>query len=240
MRKVLAFALAAILALGIVPAMALETVNPDTIAAEVKIEPNALQAQGSSVTPIDQLKDTTLTTAISSIPLNTSKYNPVANPQMVANVNSATTDDQLKMYKQMGINAVELSIKDDELTYDALYPIVERLRNFENGGFEILLASNGKFQKDTVIHLQAEGFDAEIERFKDYLKLMDSVNIRTVAIAWQPNGISRSGDTPVMIHGASAGATNMEGIDPYEIKNDRIYTREEMWTTFKAIPHNKK
>ncbi len=233
MRKVLAFALAAILALGIVPAMALDTVNPDTIAAEVKIEPNALQAQGSSVTPIDQLKDTTLTTAISSIPLNTSKYNPVANPQMVANVNSATTDDQLKMYKQMGINAVELSIKDDELTYDALYPIVERLRNFENGGFEILLASNGKFQKDTVIHLQAEGFDAEIERFKDYLKLMDSVNIRTVAIAWQPNGISRSGDTPVMIHGASAGATNMEGIDPYEIKNDRIYTREEMWTTFK-------
>jgi mannonate dehydratase len=136
------------------------------------------------------------------------------------------------MWKQMGINAVELSIGDDELSYEVLYPVVERLRNFPNGGFEILLASNYTFQKDRIIHLQLEGWEEEIERFNDYLRLMSRLNIRTVAIAWQPNGISRSGDTPKSIHGANAGATNMEGIDPMELKNDRYYTREEMWKTF--------
>ncbi len=195
----------------------------------IMIEPNTLLEAADTVTPP---KTTTLTAAYSAIPLNTAKTNPVANPQMVAGVSSKTTDDELKMWKQMGINAVELSIGDDELTYEALYPVVKRLRNFENGGFEILLASNYTFQKDRIIHLQLEGWEKEIERFNDYLRLMSSLNIRTVAIAWQPNGISRTGDVPVMIHGASAGATDMEKLDPMELKNDRYYTREEMWKTF--------
>lgn len=236
MKKYLALFLAAAMALTALPVFAesadtAATVDAEAIAEAVKIEPNALLEKAKLINPVDSLPSTvSLGTAV---PLNTAKTNPVAYPQIVAtSVSSSTTDDQLKMYKQMGINAVELSIGDDELTYEALYPIVERLRNFENGGFEILLASNYKFQKDTVIHLGTEERDAEIERFKEYLKLLSSVGIDTCAIAWQPNGISRSGDTPVMIHGADAGATNMEGIDPFEIKNDRIYTREEMWETF--------
>ena len=232
MKKIAALVLSAAMALGAVPALALEPVVPEAVEEAVKIEPNALLEKANAITPTDELK-TTLSTAISSIPLNTAKTNPVAYPQMIAtSVSSATSDAQLKMYKQMGIDAVELSIGDDELTYEALYPVVERLRNFENGGFEILLASSYTFQKDKIIHLQSEGFEEEIERFKEYLKLMNQLNIRTIAIAWQPNGISRSGDTPVLIHGADAGATNMEGIDPLELKNDRIYTREEMWQTF--------
>ena len=219
---------------GTVSAIALEQVNPAKVEEAAKIEANTLMDAAAAVTPpIDSLK-ARIIPADSSIPLNTAKTNPVAYPQLVANgVSSKMTDDELKTYKQMGIHAVELSIADEDLTYEALYPVVDRLRNFENGGFEILLASNYTFQKDKIIHLQSEGFDQEIERFKDYLRLMNRLNIRTVAIAWQPNGISRSGDTPVLIHGANAGVTNMEGIDPLELKNDRIYTREEMWETFK-------
>ena len=233
MKRVFALLLAAAMSFSCVPAFALEEVDPDKVAEAIKIEPNALQGKASTVTPAEEIAaNTTLTPAYSAIPLNNAKTNPVARPQIIAGVNSSTTDDELKMWKQMGINAVELSIGAEELTYEALYPIVERLRNFENGGFEILLASYGKYQKDTIIHLQLEGWEEEIEKFNDYLRLMDQVNIRTVAIAWQPNGISRSGDVPVMIHGANAGATNMEGIDPYELKNDRMYTRDEMWKTF--------
>lgn len=233
MKKIVALLTAAALMAGTVSTFALEQVDPAKIMEAVKIEANALIDTAAAVTPTDSLK-TRILPAYSSIPLNTAKTNPVAYPQMVANgVNSKTTDDELKMYKQMGINAVELSIADEELTYEALYSVVKRLRNFENGGFEILIASNYTFQKDKIIHLQSEGFDQEIERFKDYIRLMNRLNIRTVAIAWQPNGISRSGDTPVLIHGANASATNMEGINPLELKNDRIYTREEMWGTFK-------
>jgi len=233
MKKILALALAALMGLSTVSALALDAVDPDKVAEAIKIEPNRLQEYASTVTPAEDVaKNTTFGVAYSAIPLNTAKTNPVARPQIIAGVNSKTTDDELKMWKQMGINAVELSIGADELTYEALYPIVERLRNFPNGGFEILLASYGKYQKDTKIHLQQEGWEEEIEKFNDYLRLMNSVGIRTVAIAWQPNGISRSGDTPVQIHGANAGATNMEGIDPYELKNDRMYTRDEMWKTF--------
>ena len=242
MKKYLAVLLAAMMLLCTVSVFAeapaaeeapAHVLGDDPIYDGIMIEPNRLQGYASTVTPADDVaKTTTLTPSYSAIPLNTAKTNPVARPQIIAGVNSKTTDDELNMWKQMGINAVELSIGADELTYEALYPIVERLRNFPNGGFEILLASYGKYQKDTVIHLQLEGWEEEIERFNDYLRLMNRVNIRTVAIAWQPNGISRSGDTPKSIHGANAGATNMEGIDPMELKNDRYYSREEMWKTF--------
>lgn len=242
MKKYLALLLAAMMLLSTVSVFAeapaeeaapAHVLGDDPIYDGIMIEPNRLMDYASTVTPAEDVaKTTTLTPAYSAIPLNTAKTNPVARPQIIAGVNSKTSDDELNMWKQMGINAVELSIGDDELSYEVLYPVVERLRNFPNGGFEILLASNYTFQKDRIIHLQLEGWEEEIERFNDYLRLMSRLNIRTVAIAWQPNGISRSGDTPKSIHGANAGATNMEGIDPMELKNDRYYTREEMWKTF--------
>ena len=241
MKKLIVLLLAAMMAFSVFVAIAEQTegeapthvLGEDPIYDAIMIEPNALLEKAGTVTPAEQVAaNTTFGVAYSAIPLNTAKTNPLAKPQIIAGVSSKTSDDQLKMWKQMGINAVELSISADELSYDALYPTVERLRNFENGGFEILLASYGKYQKDTVIHLQLEGWEEEIEKFNDYLRLMDSLNIRTVAIAWQPNGISRSGDIPKMTHGANAGATHMEGIDPMELKNDRYYSRDEMWRTF--------
>lgn len=50
-------------------------------------------------------------------------------------------------------------------------PIVERLRNFEEGGFKILPASNDMLQKKTAIHLALENRDEELQRFKDFMKL---------------------------------------------------------------------
>lgn len=171
-------------------------------------------------------------TIVSAVPLNTAKTSPVAFPQMKVTVRSNTTDEQLMMWKQMGINAVELSLADEELTYEAALPIVERLRNFPEGGFEILLATNGKLQKNTSIHLALEDRDAEIERTKEFMKLLSSLDIHTMAIAWQPFGISRSTATPKMIHGAAAGVSDMEEILNFPNAGERVYTREEMWQTF--------
>ncbi len=172
-------------------------------------------------------------TTVSAIPLNTAKTSPVAYPKMVASgVNSKTTDDELKMYKQMGINHLEISFADDELDYETMKTIVERFRNFEEGGFDILLATNGKLQKNTAIHLALANRDEEIERTKEFMKNLSSLGIDTMAIAWQPFGISRSNSTPKSIHGANAGASDMEEILNFPLKGERIYTREEMWETF--------
>lgn len=173
-------------------------------------------------------------TTVSAIPLNTAKTSPVAYPKMVASgVNSKTTDDELKMYKQMGINHLEISFADDELDYETMKTIVERFRNFEEGGFDILLATNGKLQKNTAIHLALANRDEEIERTKEFMKNLSSLGIDTMAIAWQPFGISRSNSTPKSIHGANAGASDMEEILNFPLKGERLYTREEMWETFK-------
>ena len=169
MKKILALLMAMMMLLGTVAALAeapaeeaapAHVLGEDPIYDAIVIEPNRLQGMASTVTPAEQVAaTTTFGVAYSAIPLNTAKTNPVARPQIICGVNSKTSDEQLKMWKQMGINACELSISADELTYEALYPTVERLRNFENGGFEILLASYGKYQKDTIIHLQLEGWE---------------------------------------------------------------------------------
>lgn len=178
-------------------------------------------------------KDTLVQTTVSAIPLNTAKTSPVAYPKLVANgVGSSTTDDELRMFKQMGINHLEISFKDDELDYETMKTIVERFRNFEEGGFDILLATNGKLQKNTSIHLALEDRDAEIERTKQFMVNLSRLGIDTMAIAWQPFGISRSDSEPLMIHGASAGASDMEQILNFPLKGERLYTREEMWETF--------
>ena len=204
MKKYLALVLMALMLLGNVAALAEET------------EPSTL-----------------VQTIVSAVPLNTWKTNPVANPALAFSANSSITDEQLLMYKHMGYTGVELSFSDDELEdFDAMKAIVERLRNFENGGFEILLATNGKLQKNTDIHLAYETRDAEIERMKQFIINLNALDIDLCAIAWQPFGISRSGDTPKMVHGAKYSASDLSVILDFPYAGDRLYTREEMWETF--------
>lgn len=230
MKKHLALILAGMMALGCTAfaeeqAQVQEPNKPQDISYRVDTNP--------LVFPQEDANSLLTQTILTAVPLSTSKTSPLAMPQMVANgVSSSTTDDELKMYKQMGINAVELSLKDDELTYEAAAPIVQRLRDFEEGGFEILLATNGKLQKNTAIHLALENRDEEIQRTIDFMKLLNQLDIHTMAIAWQPFGISRSQVTPRMIHGANAGASDMEEILNFPNKGERVYTREEMWETF--------
>ncbi len=182
-------------------------------------------------------------TILSAVPLSTAKTNPVAMPQVIATVRSSTTDEELMAWKSQGISAVELSLGNDELTYEAAAPIVERLRNFPYGGFEILLATNPALQKDTAIHLALDNRDEEIQKTIDFMALLSSLDIHTMAIAWQPYGISRaSTNESVTLHGGSASNVNMNKVAELPIKGERIYTTEEMWETFgyfldKVLPY---
>lgn len=237
MKKFLALFLVLILTASIASAGIINKNMTDEeklyVEQQVRIDTNPLWDAYVNFTPASAIDTSNIVPAYSAIPLNTQKYNPVGFPQVKCGLSSSSTDNTMRMYKQMGVNTCELSIKANELSYEALYPVVERIRNFEEGGFEILLASYSKYQKDSIIHLQKEGWEEEINLFIDYLKLCGELKIPTVAIAWQPNGIGRTGGTPTLVHGASSGVTDMaQGFDPYALGNDRYYTREEMWETY--------
>ncbi len=172
-------------------------------------------------------------TIVSAVPLSTWKTSPVANPKMAFGASSKTTDEDLTLYKQMGYTGCELSFTNEELEdFEAMQALVDRIRNFPNGGFEILLATNNKLQKDTDIHLAYETRDSEIERFKKFVMDLSALDIHLCAIAWQPFGISRSGDVPKMVRGANTSASDLAVIMAKPNKADRVYSREEMWETF--------
>jgi len=157
-------------------------------------------------------------------------------PKMVWGVSSSTTDDELKMVKQMGINHVELSLSDTQLTYEVAAPIADRFRNFEQGGFTITLGSNGTLQKNTAIILGKEGRDAAIQTFKDFVTVLGRLQIPVTAIAWQPNGIVRtSGLTNKYTHGGKSSIADMKAINalPIAAKVGRVYTEDEVWAAFK-------
>lgn len=155
-------------------------------------------------------------------------------PRMEGQVSSRTTDDELHMLHEMGITNVAVTFSDSELTYAAAAPIVSRLRNFANGGFNITLGSNGGLQKNTAIILGTSGKDAAIQTFKNFVIVLGQLQIPVTAIAWQPNGIVRSkGFTNKYTHGGSAGIADMADIKKMAIANGRVYTDAEVWATFK-------
>lgn len=178
--------------------------------------------------------NTLVMNTVSAMPLSTYKTSPVALPKMTLNgVSSSTSDAELRFAKQMGINHVELSFTADELDdFEAMKALVERVRNFEHGGFDIVMCTNNKLQKCTSIHLALEDREYWIERTKTFMKNLAALECDTMCIAWQPYGISRSGDTPVMTNGAGFSANNVETVLYEPLKGERLYTREEMWETY--------
>lgn len=166
-------------------------------------------------------------------PLNLIKNKPM--PRLVGQVNSKTTDDELKMLKQMAIDDVELSFADSEMAYEAAAPIVARFRNFPNGGFNITLGSNAGLQKNTAIILGRSDRDAAIEVFKNFVMVLGRLEIPTTAIAWQPNGIVRSkGIVPKNTRGGASSVADMAEIVKMPIANGGVvYSEEQVWATFK-------
>lgn len=189
-----------------------------------QVDSSAIAAQSSTL----------LQNTVSAVPLSTYKTSPVALPKMTLNgVRTKTTDDELRLAKQMGIDHVELSFTDDELDdFEAMKALVTRVRTFEHGGFDIVMCTNNKIQKCTSIHLGLEDRDYWIERTKTFMKNLAALECDTMCIAWQPYGISRSGGTPVMTNGAGFSASNVEAVLDKPLKGDRLYTREEMWETY--------
>lgn len=217
-------------------ALAEETAAEEVVGQKAYMGGFDLVKNTATVDPasITENADTLVMKTVSAVPLSTWKTSPVAMPKMTLNgVRSTTTDAELRLAKQMGINHVELSFTDDELDdFEAMKALVARVRNFEHGGFDIVMCTNGKIQKCTSIHLALDDRDYWIERTKTFMKNLAALECDTMCIAWQPFGISRSGGTPVMTNGAAFSANDIEKVLDKPLKGERFYTREEMWETY--------
>lgn len=154
-------------------------------------------------------------------------------------VRTVDSDDTLAFIRQMGIEAVSLSLKAEELTEDCILRQKERLEKF---GLTVSDASCNELQKNKSIHLNLPDRERQIERFIRMLEVMGKTEIPFTSIAWQPNGILRT-DHRVGKHtrGGISSFCDQNEIMARPLAEERAYSEEEIWGNFeyfmdKVIP----
>lgn len=140
------------------------------------------------------------------------------------------TDEELAFIREMGIHWLNLNVMPQEATYDTLAREQERLAGFD---LEISDLACPPLQKNPSIILGRADRDAQIRQFADFVRLSAAVGVPVVSVAWQPNGIFRTGRAvcPHSRGGVTAYA-DMDEINARPIANDRTYTSEEVWDNF--------
>lgn len=143
---------------------------------------------------------------------------------------ASTPDNELQLIREMGITNVDLNFDYETCNYDDLSAVLEHLKQF---GLEAGNLSCMPLQKNKIIDLGWDTRDAEIYKYNDLIRLAHKVNVPIVSVAWQPNGILRTGRKEFKsAHGGITGYVDMEEISKRENANDRLYTVDEIWENF--------
>lgn len=154
-------------------------------------------------------------------------------------VRTVDDDNTLKFIQQMGIEYVSLALKRNEIDYGIIMEQKERLAKY---GLTVSDAACNDLQKNKSIHLNRPDRDEEINAFNDMLTVLGKAEIPFTSIAWQPNGILRSGHgVGKYTRGGIAALCSQSEIDARPIAEDREYTEAEIWSNFeyfmkKVIP----
>ena len=152
-------------------------------------------------------------------------------------IRSATTDAELAFIRQMGIEYVEINVKEEETTPEALKAFADRLAAF---GLKICNVSCMSLQKNDIIDLnltekdgKAVSRDEEIARFNQFVRNVATIGVGTVSVAWQPTGIKRT-DHRVgqYTRGGTSAYCDMAEIDAKPDDYPRTYSEEEVWENF--------
>ena len=152
-------------------------------------------------------------------------------------IRSATTDAELAFIRQMGIEYVEINVKEEETTPEALKAFADRLAAF---GLKICNVSCMSLQKNDVIDLNLKekngapaDRDVEIAKFNQFVRNVATIGVDTVSVAWQPTGIKRSGrQEGKYTRGGVSAYADMAQIDAMPNDYDRTYSEEEVWENF--------
>lgn len=137
----------------------------------------------------------------------------------------------LSFIRQMGVECVSLMMKPGEITYDCICREKERLGRF---GLTVTDAACNELQKNKSIHLNLPDRDRQIERFLHMLEVLGRAEIPFTSIAWQPNGILRTGCAAGKhTRGGRSFFCDQEEIMARPYAEGREYTEEEIWDNFR-------
>lgn len=145
-------------------------------------------------------------------------------------IGTRNSDEELAFIREMGVEVVNLNVPLEESGYEALMRAKERLAGF---GLEVGDVACGVLQKNPAIDLGWADRDREIDKFIASVEAAGKAEIPIVSVAWQPNGILRSGwRVGKHTRGGEAMYADMEEILSRPNANDRAYTPEEIWDNF--------
>lgn len=148
--------------------------------------------------------------------------------QMPARANH--TDEELAFIREMGVKYLNMNLMPEDATYEKAMTLFDRLAKFN---LEVSDLACPPLQKNTSIILGKPNRDEEIAKFIGFVRLAHKVNIPIVSVAWQPNGIFRTGRAPrPMTRGGVSAYADMKEIEARPISNDREYSEEEIWANF--------
>ncbi len=146
-------------------------------------------------------------------------------------VNTLEPDDNLCFIREMGIEFVTLSLRPEEVEIDTLLRVKERFSKFD---IKVSDAFCTPLQKNKIIQLGLDGRDAEIDKFSNMLYVLGRAGIEFTSVAWQPNGILRTGmKAGKFTRGGVSMYADMEEIGARPYANGRDYSEEEIRETFK-------
>jgi len=144
--------------------------------------------------------------------------------------NAQTTDAELQLIREMGITNVDLNFGLAQCSEQGVRDILARLARFG------LVAGNLScmpLQKNPSIILGRDDRDEHIERFRDLVRIAAAVGVPVVSVAWQPNGILRTGRAACELsHGGLTGYVEQAEVEARPAANGREYSADEIWDNF--------
>ena len=140
------------------------------------------------------------------------------------------SDEQLSFIREMGLTYLNLNIPLEDCRAEVLLPLAERLARFD---LKISDLACPQLQKNPDIILGRPGRDAAIRQFQDLIGLCRQVGAPLVSVAWQPNGIFRSGRrSGAHTRGGVSSYADMAELQARPPVNDRVYEADELWENF--------
>jgi len=150
---------------------------------------------------------------------------------VIFTTDKCTTPQELQLIREMGIDNVDLNFGLEFCNETDLTRILTHLKHY---GLTAGNLSCMPLQKNKSIILGCEDRDEQIDLFNNLVRLAAKVNVPLVSVAWQPNGILRSGRVVCdCSYGAVTGYADMAEIDGRDNANDRAYDADEIWDNFK-------
>lgn len=138
------------------------------------------------------------------------------------------SDDDLLFARQLGVECVYTWVKEDQMTYDYLSSLKQRVNN---AGLILYNVGNMGVGKCDKIILNLPGREERIEAFKSFLQDLSRAGIYTTTFTWEQAGVWSS-EERTECRSASARCVSMDEISARPLTHGREFSEGEIWENF--------